>query len=266
MKTRDATRSSSSVSYRPVAHRNIHSFTHRFYFKLMTLACISASPVAPLFSPSTRTDGFPNFLALVIPAAYHSAQSRPGGIDDGQLHIMPWIRLNQVVDGSDLDDKSNHGLRVISRGTAILLLFVYLAYLIFQLKTHRYLYLSSAERYREDCEEARLLGKPLPVRPANYSDEVETPEMNRVAAGLGLIAATVVTSFCADYLVASIEETATRYSIPRAFIGLILLPIVANAAEHVTSVWMAMKDKMELTITICVGSSIVRISAPSFAP
>jgi Ca2+:H+ antiporter len=37
---------------------------------------------------------------------------------------------------------------------------------------------------------------------------------------------------------------------------LILLPIVANAAEHATSVWMAMKDQMELTITICVGSSI----------
>ncbi len=35
--------------------------------------------------------------------------------------------------------------------------------------------------------------------------------------------------------------------------------IQANAAEHVTSVWMAMKDQMELTITICVGSSIVRL-------
>lgn len=63
---------------------------------------------------------------------------------------------------------------------------------------------------------------------------------------------------CSDLVVASIEETAERYEIPRAFIGLILLPIVANAAEHVTSVWMAMKNKMELTIGICVGSSIVR--------
>jgi Ca2+:H+ antiporter len=42
---------------------------------------------------------------------------------------------------------------------------------------------------------------------------------------------TIVTAFCADYLVASIEETATRYHIPKAFIGLILLPIVGNAAE-----------------------------------
>jgi len=57
-------------------------------------------------------------------------------------------------------------------------------------------------------------------------------------------------------VVASIEETAKRCRIPKAFIGLVLLPIVANAAEHVTSVWMAMKDKMELTIGICVGSSI----------
>lgn len=71
-----------------------------------------------------------------------------------------------------------------------------------------------------------------------------------------LLVVTVITSFVADYLVASIEEFAERYHIPKPFIGLILLPIVANAAEHVTSVWMAMKDKMELTIGVCVGSSI----------
>ena len=84
--------------------------------------------------------------------------------------------------------------------------------------------------------------------------------------------ATTDTRIC--LVVASIEETAKRYNIPKTFIGLVLLPIVvsiahishqsfidticqANAAEHVTSVWMAMKDKMELTLGICVGSSIV---------
>ena len=76
-------------------------------------------------------------------------------------------------------------------------------------------------------------------------------------------------------VVDSIEETANRFNIPKAFIGLILLPIVvslalispqivtqrdlqSNAAEIIASVWMAIKDKMELTIGICVGSSIVR--------
>jgi Ca2+/H+ antiporter len=65
-------------------------------------------------------------------------------------------------------------------------------------------------------------------------------------------------------VVASIEETAERYHISKTFIGLILLPIVANAAEHVTSIWMALKNKMELTITICVGSSIVSCTLRMF--
>jgi Ca2+:H+ antiporter len=80
--------------------------------------------------------------------------------------------------------------------------------------------------------------------------------MGTAAAGVALLSVTVVIAFCAEYLVSSIEETAVRYSIPQAFIGVVLLPIVGNAAEHVTSVWMAMKNKYELTITICVGSSI----------
>jgi len=57
-------------------------------------------------------------------------------------------------------------------------------------------------------------------------------------------------------VVGSIEETATRLRIQKSFIGLILLPIVGNAAEHVTSVRMALKKKIQLTISICVGSSI----------
>ncbi|KAI9446300.1 Calcium/proton exchanger [Lactarius indigo] len=182
---------------------------------LMTLACIT----------------------LVIPAAYHSAKHviTPG---DGKLLAM----TDPLI--SDLDEDAQKGLLIISRGTAVLLLGVYIAYLIFQLKTHAHLFISK----RQDPE-ARP-GEPVVVV------EEETPEMSVVAASVGLLAVTVLTSFVADFLVASIEETATRYNIPKTFIGLILLPIVANAAEHVTSVWMAMKNKMELTIGICVGSSI----------
>ncbi|EDR14390.1 uncharacterized protein LACBIDRAFT_187790 [Laccaria bicolor S238N-H82] len=127
---------------------------------------------------------------------------------------------------------SASGLLVISRGTAIALLLVYCAYLYFQLKSHAHLYEATSKQ------------------------EPEAQKMSVIAASIALLSVTVITAFCADYLVASIEETAARYAIPKAFIGLILLPIVANAAEHVTSVWMAMKNQMELTITICVGSSI----------
>ncbi|KAI0302196.1 Sodium/calcium exchanger protein-domain-containing protein [Russula brevipes] len=184
---------------------------------LMTLACIT----------------------LVIPAAYHSAKHvvspNPGG-------VVATMR-DQLI--SDLDEDGQRGLLIISRGTALLLLGVYVAYLIFQLKTHASLF------YPRKRNEA---GEETAEEVEEESDE--TARMSVVSAGLGLLIVTLATSFVADYLVASIEETATRFNIPKTFIGLILLPIVANAAEHVTSVWMAVKNKMELTIGICVGSSI----------
>jgi len=144
-------------------------------------------------------------ITLVIPAAY------------------------KITLPNELDDE--RGILLISRGTSILLLLVYCAYLYFQLKSHRHLYEAPEQEESE-------------------------PDMNLPAAAIGLLGVTVTTAFCADYLVASIEEFAERYHIPKPFIGLILLPIVANAAEHLTSVWMAMKNQMELTITISVGSSI----------
>lgn len=111
----------------------------------------------------------------------------------------------------------------------------------------------------QDEEEGRV-EEVRDVDEVQQDEEDEELEMAPLAAGVALLLVTIVTAFAADYLVASIEETAERYSIPKPFIGLILLPLVSNAAEHVTSVWMAMKNKMELTIGICVGSSI-QISA-----
>lgn len=161
-------------------------------------------------------------ITLVIPAAY--ATTITGTIP---------------CKTSDSEECLSPGLLAISRGTAVLLLMVYCAYLFFQLYTH--------PRFFRENQEDR-------------GEEETNPCMNTIAAAVALILVTVVTAFCAEYLVASIEETAQRYHIPKAFIGVVLLPIVGNAAEHVTAVWMAMKDKYELTIGICVGSSI-QISA-----
>ncbi|KAF8891527.1 hypothetical protein CPB85DRAFT_249727 [Mucidula mucida] len=167
-------------------------------------------------------------ITLIIPAAYHSVKS-------GNTSLF-----SNALDRAGLD-----GLLIISRGTAILLLGMYVAFLYFQLKTHHHLFEAQVPTEDEIERGAR--------RPPT---EPEEAQMSVISAGACLLFITVVTSFCADYLVASIEEFATRYSIPKSFIGLILLPIVANAAEHVTSIWMAMKGQMELTIGICVGSSI----------
>ena len=130
-------------------------------------------------------------------------------------------------------DDSLNGLLVLSRGTSIILLITYIGYLVFQLKTHASLF---------EAEQG--------------DEEEEVPDMDQWSAGIWLLIVTVVTAFCADVLVGSIDETAQKFHIPKDFIGLILLPLVGNAAEHVTSVWMACKGKMELTLGVAVGSSI----------
>ncbi|KAF8709393.1 Calcium proton exchanger, partial [Rhizoctonia solani] len=174
---------------------------------LMTLACIT----------------------LVIPAAYHSSQQHPSNPP-----VPNAISALMGTDAPGGNERSHNGLLLISRGTAIVLLIVYVSYLYFQLKSHADLF----------------------AAPVDEDSEPEEPNMSVISGATWLLGITVLTSFTADVLVGSIEETAEKYHIPKGFIGLILLPLVANAAEHVTSVWMAMKGKLELTIGISVGSSI----------
>lgn len=167
-------------------------------------------------------------ITVAIPAAYQGGNRVSTLINHGR----------EALTNLDKDDKTFEGLLFISRGASLILLLIYALYLFFQLKTHAFLY------------------EALPEDQNDLDEEEETPQMSELAAILGLLAVTVVTSFNADYLVSAIDETANEYHIPKAFIGTILLPIVGNAAEHVTSVWMATKGKMEIAIGVSVGSSI----------
>jgi Ca2+:H+ antiporter len=89
--------------------------------------------------------------------------------------------------------------------------------------------------------------------------EEEEPEqhMSRTSAVILLLISTGLVAVCAEFMVDSINEVVEGNSgISEAFIGVILLPIVGNAAEHVTAVTVAMKNKMDLAIGVAVGSSI----------
>lgn len=58
-----------------------------------------------------------------------------------------------------------------------------------------------------------------------------------------------------DFLVGAIEGAAKAWKIPVAFISTVLLPIVGNAAEHASAVMFAMKDKLDLSLGVAIGSS-----------
>jgi Ca2+:H+ antiporter len=131
------------------------------------------------------------------------------------------------------EKSTEHNILILSHGTAIILLFIYVMYLVFQLKTHSELF---DEGNTSEHEEAELL----------------TPW----AAGVLLVVITIAVAICAEYLVDSIDSIVETVHISKTFIGLILIPIVGNAAEHVTAVVVAYKDKMDLAIGVAIGSSL----------
>ena len=62
--------------------------------------------------------------------------------------------------------------------------------------------------------------------------------------------------FMSEFLVSSIEGFTKTFGLSEFFVGLIIIPIVGNAAEHATAVTVAMKDKMDLSVSVALGSSL----------
>ena len=71
-----------------------------------------------------------------------------------------------------------------------------------------------------------------------------------------LVASAAVIALMSELLVGSVEEAAETVGMNEVFIGVILVAIIGNAAEHSTAVLMALKNKVDLSINIAVGSSL----------
>ncbi|KAL6719077.1 hypothetical protein ACLMJK_003312 [Lecanora helva] len=163
----------------------------------------------------------------------------------------------------------------LSRGTAILLLVVYGAYLFFQLKTHSEMYNERSQKVEKRSNKpgkgdsiknivnagagasATMGGQAVQEKPQREpEEEPETPQLSKWVALFTLAASTALVAICAEFMVDSIDAITQGGSVSRTFVGLILLPIVGNAAEHATAVTVACKDKMDLAIGVAVGSSM----------
>jgi Ca2+:H+ antiporter len=71
-----------------------------------------------------------------------------------------------------------------------------------------------------------------------------------------LIAATVLIAWMSELLVGAVEEASHALGLTQVFVGVIVVAIVGNAAEHSTAVLVAMKNQMDLALNIAIGSSI----------
>ncbi|EDU41881.1 vacuolar calcium ion transporter /H(+) exchanger [Pyrenophora tritici-repentis Pt-1C-BFP] len=171
----------------------------------------------------------------------------------------------------------------LSHGTAVILFLVYCCYLGFQLKTHVTMYNEPSQKVpkrksgkKEEGDASRgiaaigagtaaasgggvnmkALLKNTDGSDEDDEDDFETPSLSVVGALITLAISTTLVAFCSEFMVNSIEGLTATGHISTTFVGLILLPIVGNAAEHATAVTVAIKDKMDLAIGVAVGSSM----------
>jgi Ca2+:H+ antiporter len=71
-----------------------------------------------------------------------------------------------------------------------------------------------------------------------------------------LIVAAVLVAMESEILVAVVEGTVQEIGLPEAFIGVIIVPVIGNVAEHASAIVMAMKNKVDISLEIAVGSSM----------
>ncbi|HEX6406071.1 MAG TPA: calcium/proton exchanger [Gemmatimonadales bacterium] len=118
----------------------------------------------------------------------------------------------------------------ISESVAVILLFTYGLSLLFTLKTHRCLFWSE-------------------------SPPMEGPVWTVKKAGLVLAGATVGVAIESELLVHAATEATKALGLTETFLGLIIVPLIGNAAEHATAIVVARKGKMDLALQIALGSS-----------
>ncbi len=162
--------------------------------------------------------------ALVFPAIFQLING--GG--------LPGVGEERVDFGSDLEQ--------LSLGVAIVLMISYAAGLLFSLKTHRAVF----NPYDKETGEEKA------AREEEEEEEHHWP-VRRAAIYLALSA--VAVGVMSEVLVGSISEASDEIGLSQFFVGVFVVAIVGNAAEHWVAVLVAAKNKMDLAINIAIGSS-----------
>jgi Ca2+:H+ antiporter len=163
-------------------------------------------------------------IALVIPTVFHQVAARAS-----------------VAQGGWTPQREQH----LSLAIAVVLFLTYAATLLFSLVTHRELF---AGKHAQGCAEE--VGRELTL-----SGEGGAP------AGLWkwivtLVVATCFVALIAEFLVGAVEGARETLGFTEVFVGVIVVAVIGNAAENSSAILMALRDKMDLSLGIAMGSSL----------
>jgi Ca2+:H+ antiporter len=166
--------------------------------------------------------------------------------------------LNFAYDNKSTDESLN-SILILSRGTAIILLILYIFYLNFQLKTHTRLFEDSkdcAQKEKEELKEIKVSNESKEPKGTKISEDEPTRVLSPPQAILTLFILSLTIALCAEYLVSTISAISALLGINRTFIGIIVLPLVGNAGEYISAALAASCKKMDLAIGVALGSSL----------
>jgi Ca2+:H+ antiporter len=148
--------------------------------------------------------------------------------------LMPTLYYYLLHAGPRLTAAGLQRVEYLSEEIAAILAVVYLLSLLFSLGTHQHLFGGDEEE----------------------ETGTHPPEWSRSASLTVLVLATAGIAVMGELLVGSVEHAAKALGMNEVFIGVIVVAVIGNAAEHSTAAMVAMKNKMDLAVHIAVGSSI----------
>ncbi len=138
------------------------------------------------------------------------------------------------LSSSDMSSSGSADERSLSLEIALVLFVTYVLSLVFSLRTHRHLY----------------------VGEGSEGEEEQAHAWSRRRAVLVLLVTSALIAVMAELLVGTVEHAAMALGLTEVFVGVIVVAIVGNAAEHSTAVLVAMRGKMDLSVHIAIGSSL----------
>jgi Ca2+:H+ antiporter len=151
--------------------------------------------------------------------------------------IMPTVYYYLFHSSAGLTPANLHNVESLSEEIAIILAVIYGLSLVFSLWTHQHLFSGSESETPTTAEQ-------------------HSPEWSRATSLIVLLVATAGVAAMGHLLADSVEHAGKALGMTQVFIGVIVVAIVGNAAEHATAVMAAMKNNMDLAVHIAVGSSI----------
>eukprot|EP00871_Galdieria_phlegrea_P003865 jgi/Galph1/447/GphlegSOOS_G5215.1 len=195
--------------------------------------------------------------SFLLGGMFHTTQAINPAIADSNISVLAVALFGFLIPAvfSASEDTSLSNIQLLSLFTSCFMFLLYLLFLFFELVTHAHLYdtrklvRSGSMRRSYSSINQSVVNSPVTFhRKANV--------LPLYFAILLLLASIFLTSWCSEYLIASIEGFSKQTRLSSTFVAFVLLPIVGNATEHMAACSFAIKGNIDLSISIACGSSV----------